>query len=126
MPPNIDTIDVNGLIKDLLGTLSGAMNDDIKHYVKFADRQAKALGKQAAWIAEGVVNGELDDEERDWFLTNLGELSANFARTVATLTILTIEKAWNAIAGEIWKVINGAVNTALGFSLPIPKLPDPN
>ena len=125
MPPNISAIDVNGLVKDLLGTLSEAVNGDIELHVKFADRQAKVLAKQAAWIAEGTVNGELVDEERDWFLSNLGELSANFARTVASLTILTIEKAWNAIVGEIWKAINGAVNTALGFTLPIPRMPDP-
>ena len=126
MPPNIDAIDVNSLVKNLLGSLSEAISEDIKLHIRFADRQAKTLAKQAAWIAEGTVNGELDVEERDWFLSNLGDLSVNFARTVASLTILTIEKAWNAIVGEIWKAINGAVDTALGFTLPIPTMPAQN
>ncbi len=124
MPSNSNVIEVNGLVDDLLRRLSEAIDGDIKEHVQFADRQAKALAKQAAWIAESTVNGELDDEERDWFLSNLGELTANFARTVATLTILTIEKAWNTIVEEIWKAINSAVDASLNFTLPIPEMPE--
>ncbi len=125
MPSITDAIDVDALIKDLLGALSGAINDDIKNHVEFAERQAKALAKQAAWITEGTIKGELDEEDRDWFLNDLATLAANFARTVAALTILTIEKAWNAIVGAVWSAINGAVDSALGFALPIPKVPGP-
>ena len=124
MPSDNAAIEVNGLTKELLGKLSEAIDDDIRNHVQFADRQAKFLAGQAAWIAAATVTGELDEEERDWFLSNLGELSANFARTVAGLTILTMEKAWNTIVGEIWKAINGVVDNALGFTLPIPELPE--
>ena len=120
MPNNNNMIRINGLVENLLHRLSEEIKGDIRKHVQFADRQAKALAMQAAWIAESTVNGELDDEERDWFLSNLGQLTANFASTVANLTILTIEKAWNTIVRELWNAINGAINA----TLPIPKLPE--
>lgn len=122
MSSNNNVIAIDKLVDGLLDKLSDAINEDIKNHVQFADRQVKALAKQAAWIAADTMSGELDDKERDWFLDDLSELSANFARTVAGLTILTIEKAWNMIVEEIWKTINSAVTTVLGTALPLPKL----
>lgn len=117
-PFNIDQVG-----KDILDALNGLLEDDIGNYVEFAERQTKALAKQAAWIAEATLNGELSDDDRDWFLKNLEKLAENFARTVIALTILTLEKAWNAIVGTLWKAINGAVEATLGFAISIPGVP---
>ena len=117
--------DPDELLRNILGALTDAVHGDIRNHVQFAERQAKALAKQAAWITEAAIKGEIDADDRAWFLDDLAKLSENFARTVAALTILTIEKAWNAIVGVIWNAINGALQTALGTVLPIPAVPRP-
>ena len=103
----------------ILSELSKLLADDITKHVGFARRQTLALAKQAAWIAEATAQGELDEEDRDWFLGNLARMTENFARAVVALTILTIEKAWNAVVGVLW----GAIRSAAGAAIPIPKLP---
>jgi len=114
-------IDIDDLTRQIIGRLDAELGDDITKFVGFAGKQAKRLAKQAAWIAEASAKGELDDDDRNWFLDNLKELSTNFARTVAGLTLLTIEKAWNAVVDILWN----AMSTVVGSTLPIPVPPSP-
>jgi hypothetical protein len=115
--------DVDQLGAKIINALNESLEGDIMVFVAFADRQARGLAKQAAWIAEATLNGELTAEDREWFLENLKELSTNFARTVVALTLLTIEKAWNAIVGTLWEAINGTISAAIGIVLPVPAPP---
>lgn len=118
--------DSDTFVSTVLGDLNDLVNGDIADYVAFAEKQMRSLGKQAAWIASTAIvpfghPGGFDDRgELDWFLDNLERMSANFARTIAGLTILTLEKAWNAIVGALWDAINAVTETALGFALPVP------
>tara|TARA_R110002072_G_scaffold211424_1_gene368959 strand:+ start:11293 stop:11670 length:378 start_codon:yes stop_codon:yes gene_type:complete len=120
------TIDIQDLTKTIVGSLTGLVEGDITDYVDFAEKQTKALAKQAAWIASTAVvpfgtEGGFDDrEELDWFLENLEKMSSNFVKTIIALTIITLEKAWNAIVGAIWSAINGVVQPVLGVALPVP------
>lgn len=113
--------DPGHVAQDMLAALSGVLRQDIQEQVSFAARQSKALAMQAAWIADETAMGKLSADDRDWYLNDLANLSANFARTLAALTLLTAEKAWNAIVGVLWTAINGAVGAALGgIKLPLP------
>jgi hypothetical protein len=115
--------DVEALGGQILKALNDSLQGDIAVFVAFSERQARGLAKQAAWIAEATLAGELTAEDREWFLGNLEELAANFARTCAALTLLTIQKAWNAIVGTLWNAINGAISAATGIVLPVPAAP---
>jgi hypothetical protein len=118
-----DPFDIGAVVNDVIDALNGILNDDVTRYVDFAHRQTTALALQASAIAQAFINGDITEDDRDWHLKNLAELSENFARAVAGLTVLTIEKAWNAIVGAIWKAITGALTAALNVTVPIPKLP---
>jgi len=115
--------DVEALGGQIIARLNEILNDNITTFVAFADRQARGLAKQSAWIAEATLAGELDAEDRAWFLEKLEEVAANFARSVAALTLLTIEQAWNAIVETLWGAINGAISGAIGGLLPVPGVP---
>jgi hypothetical protein len=115
--------DVDALGGQIIQALNDSLQGDITVFVAFSERQARGLATQAAWIAEATLTGELTAEDRQWFLDNLEQLAANFARTCAALTLLTIQKAWNAIVGTLWNAINGAVGAATGLVLPVPATP---
>lgn len=115
--------DVDALGTKIIAALNQSLNGDITTFVAFAERQARNLAKQAAWIAEATLQGELNAEDRKWFLDNLEQLSTNFAHTCAALTLLTIQKAWNAIVGALWGAMNEAISAATGVMLPVPAAP---
>ncbi len=122
MPAPFDPADIG---TQIIAAVNNVLQADVTNYVAFAKRQADQLAQQAAWIAQGTITGEFKDEQdRDWFLQNLQTLTKNFAHTIAGLTILTIEKAWNAIVGVLWKAINGAIAGAgIPIQLPVPSAP---
>lgn len=108
----------------IVSKLNALANADLAQLSAFADRQATLLAKQAAWIAEATILHELTDDDREWFVNNLKDLTENFARVVVGLTLLTIEKAWNAIVDVLWGAINGAIKAAgIPIVLPIPGAP---
>ena len=110
--------------KSILGELNDLLHADVTTFVGFAERQASGLAKQAAWITEATIKGELNKSERQWFLDNLKMLSENFVRTLLALTILTIEKAWNAVVGVLWGAINSALKAnGIPIEIPIPNAP---
>jgi hypothetical protein len=111
--------DIQAVSSSILSELSALLAEDVTDHLSFARRQTLALAKQAAWIAEATALGELDQEDRDWFLASLARSTENFVRAVVALTILTIEKAWNAVVGILW----GAIRSAIGAAIPIPRPP---
>jgi hypothetical protein len=89
----------------------------------FAERQGSMLAKRAASIAKSRINGEMagDDEFFEWAMKDLEDDTANLARSIAMLTVLTIEKAWNAVANALW----GGIRTILtAAGVPAPLIPD--
>lgn len=119
-------IDIDALKTDILGKLTALVEGDINDHVAFAERQTRGIAKQAAWIAATALvpfgkDGGFDDrEEMDWFVENLEEISRNFVKTVVGLTVITLEKAWNAVVATLWDAINAVIEPAIGIALPIP------
>jgi hypothetical protein len=118
-------IDVPKLVDDVLDALRGELGEGFASIADFAEKQSKMLAQQAAFITEARLNGSLkdDDELFDFFVDQLKEMSGNFARAVAQLTVLTIERAWNAVVDAVWGAINGAIGAAGFPALPIPRAP---
>ncbi len=126
------SFNIDELKTAIISSLTEIIGEDFEAHKAFAEKQTKALAKQAAWIAVtaaasyGSPNGFDDEEERDWFLDKLEKASRNFVNTMVALTIITLEKAWNAVVGAIWGAINGVVESAIGVALPIPGVPAPS
>lgn len=119
LPFNPDAIS-----KKILSSLTKIIGEDVKDHVEFAEEQTKLMAKQAALIAQASISGDIDAEDRDFFTESLRKSAENFARTLAALTILTIEKAWNALVSILWGAINKAVESAgVPFSFPVPGAP---
>lgn len=109
---------LNGIVTALKGEL-GPGYASIKGFV---ESQAKLLAKQAEHIATARINGSLahDDELFHFFLDNLRQNAENMTKAIVMQSALTIEKAWNAVAGVLW----GSIRTALsGAGVPANLLP---
>lgn len=119
------SFDADQLGRDIVAALRGELKGGWKKVSSFATRQARGLSAQAALIARERTIGSLrhDDQLYEFFVGNLREMTENFARTLAALTLLTIERAWNAVAGLLWGAINGALEGAGLGVLALPKVP---
>jgi len=119
------TIDVSELLGGVLEALRGELGDGYAAIAAFSERQGKMLATQAALITESRAVGTLrdDDELFGFFVEQLAEMTRNFVRAVAQLTVLTIERAWNAVVSVVWGVLNGALSAAGFVALPIPSAP---
>ncbi len=117
-------IDVGKLVEDIMNALKGAVGDGWSKIAGFAEKQSKMLANQAAMITQSRIDGSLkdDDDLFEFFVDQLKEMTENFARSVATLTLLTIEEAWNAVVHVIWGTINSALSSARMAGIPIPTL----
>ena len=114
----LDTVGAD-IISELKKVLGGAF-DKIKGS---AEKEAQYFAAQAVWIAKARADGEFDDDQLKWALSKLQDQTESYCRVLCALTILTIEQAWNAVVGVIWKAIDGALKgTGLGGIL-IPAAP---
>lgn len=115
-------MDPEQILQDMVAALKGELGDGYSTISSFVQSQGKLLAKQAEGIARSRISGSLatDDELYNFFLESLRHNTENMARSVVMLSALTIEKAWNAVAGVLW----GAIRTALsGAGVPGNLLP---
>ena len=99
--------------------------EEIKQIMKLLLRKVdKMLAQQGALIAQSRLAGTLseDDDLFDFFVQQLKDLTPNFARSVAPMTLLTIEQAWNALVGVVWGTVNKALSAGRLAGLPLPTL----
>ena len=106
-------LEINQLIEDIAGAASQIIDQDVTEIQGFSERQVKALARHAELIATGIASGDIDEDLREFFLDSLKEMAKNFAKTLAGLAAVTIEKVWNAVVG----VLLGAIQTATGIAL---------
>lgn len=113
--------DIDQTVTDVVNALKGNLEQGWDTISSFATQQAKLLATQAQMIAQSRLDGSLrgDDALFQSFLDGLKATAENFVRTLTALTVLTIEKAWNAVVGVIW----GALAKALSAVLPLPVMP---
>lgn len=111
--------DVQKLIADIGAAVNGVVQKDLTTYEAYIQRQTQGIAQQAQWIAESFVAQMIDADTRDFFLKQLADTTVVFAKTLAGLAMITVEKVWNAVVGVVWK----SINAAIGAALPIPPLP---
>src|SRR6185312_8275061 len=117
------TIDVNQLLADIKTAVSGVIQQDITTIQGYSERQLAAMAQQAKWIAAASLTGELSPDMRDFFLNTLKDSATNFTNTLKGLTIVALEKVWNALVGALWTALNDALDTALGIPTAPPLTP---
>ena len=114
-------IDIGTTTGQLIGAIQSQLKSGWSTISSFVTTQSKMLATQAAWIAQDRVVGSLrnDDDLFNFFIQQLKDSIKSFAHTVAALTVLTLEKAWNAAVGVLWGAINGVLQGAgLGGLIP--------
>ncbi len=107
------SVDVNQLVNRIKLAASEVLGKDISTLRGFSERQATALAKQTALLANGIASGDIEDDLRDFFLDSLEDMALNFANTLRGLMMVTIEKVWNAIVVVLWQAIESATGLNL-------------
>lgn len=108
------SINTDQLVADIKTAVSGVLERDAAEIRGFSERQLDALALQAKLIASAIVNNEIDDDLRDYFLDSLENMAENFAKSLRGLLAVTIEKVWNAVVGVLWGAIEAATGVSLG------------
>ncbi len=110
------------LFGEIVAALKGELGTGFNKIKKFVETDAKLMAKHTAWIAQSRIEGVLanDDAFYEWHLEGLKRDTVNMAKTVAVLTALTIEQAWNAVANVIWGALSKTLTAA---GLPAPLIP---
>lgn len=116
--------DVNGTVNALVAAIQKRAKQGWSTISTMVTQQAKMMAQQAAWIAESSIVGALrsDPVLQHLFADQLADSVRNLASDVAALTILTIEKVWNAAVGVLWSAINKALSSASMGLLALPAL----
>jgi hypothetical protein len=112
-------IDVDNLVNEIKDAATQVINKDIATVKGFSERQVRAIGQQAALVADGILTGQITEETREFFLDGIETMTQNFIDTLQGLFLVTVEKTWNAIVRVIWNAINDAIATT-GLVLPVP------
>lgn len=116
-------MDAAQILEDMLAALRGELQDGYGTISEFAERQGRMLAKQAEHLAKERADGFLtdDDELFAFFLEGMQRDAENMVKSIAMLTIITVEKAWNAVAGALW----GGLRTILtAAGVPANMLPE--
>lgn len=109
---------------ELLGQMktaaTGILQKDISTVQGFSKSQFEKIAAHTAMVLKMEATGEFknNDALRIHFVDGLEELTRLFVQTLAGLVAITIEKIWNALVNVLW----GAIDKAVGFALPRPRL----
>lgn len=119
------SLDVEALLSDVIQAVQDIVADDWSRISNFTENQGRMLANQAVMITAARTVGSLrnDDDGFEFFLRQLENMTRNFTQSIAALTIVTIEKAWNAVVGVVWGAVNGALSAAGLSGVPIPAVP---
>ncbi|WP_204126627.1 hypothetical protein [Pseudomonas ogarae] len=106
-------IDIGELMDSMKEAAKTIISADLTSVRGFAERQLKSIAKQSALVASGIASGEIEEDEKDFFLDTIENMIRNFANTLRGLIAVTIEKLWNALVGVVWKAISSATGVVL-------------
>jgi hypothetical protein len=108
------------VIAQITGTVTGIINKDLQEGSAFAQRQLERIRDQWIAIGKARTSGALKDEaDAKEFTDGLARMVENFLLALEGLVLATLQKLWDAVTKLLW----GMLESALSFTLPIPKLP---
>ena len=93
------------IINNIKEVATNILEKDISTVRGFSERQVEAIAKQTIIIQKGVLNGDIDDDLKEFFLDGLEAMALNFVNTLKGILSVTIEKVWNAIVDTLWNAI---------------------
>ena len=102
-------VNIDKLVQDVVAAASKAMDKDITTVDGFSRTQIQGLATQAAWIASARAAGELDDDLYLYFIGNLKRTAENFVAVLRGLSILAVEKVFNAVIGVVVESLSDAI-----------------
>lgn len=115
-------MNASDILNDIVTNLKSDLGGGYSKIRKYAERQGEMLAKNAEFIAQGRLNGDFREGDTLYksLLAGLADLTVNTARAIAQMTLLTLEKAWNALVTALW----GGLRTILtGAGIPAPLIP---
>ncbi|RWD71060.1 hypothetical protein [Mesorhizobium sp.] len=117
-------LDVNATVNALVDAIQKQAKQGWTTISALVTQQAKMMAQQAAWIVESSIAGALkqDPALQRLFADQLADSVRGLASDVAALTILTLEKVWNAVVKVLWGAINKALASASMGLLALPAL----
>jgi len=100
---------VTNIINEIKDIASGILEKDISTVRGFSERQVEAIAKQTVIIQEGIANGDIDEDLREFFLDGLEAMALNFVNTLKGILMVTLEKLWNALVNFLYKAVGVVV-----------------
>jgi len=109
-------INASDLLDNILNTAANTASTGIDSISQFAKDYAEDIAEYAALIAKGAApGGWIDEEDLPGWTKSLKKMIREFARMVAALIVVEVEKIINAVLD----VIKTAVEGVIGKVLPI-------
>jgi len=99
------------LMTEIKDVASNILEKDISTVRGFSERQVEAVAKQTLIIQTGILNGDIDEELKEFFFDGLEAMALNFVNTLKGILSVTIEKIWNGIVDALWNVIESSINS---------------
>ena len=100
---------VTNIINEIKDIASGILEKDISTVRGFSERQVEAIAKQTVIIQEGIANGDIDEDLREFFLDGLEAMALNLVNTLKGILMVTLEKLWNALVNFLYKAVGVVV-----------------
>lgn len=98
--------EVVNIMNDIKDVASNIIEADIKTVRGFSERQVEAIAKQTYLIHKAIINGDIDEDLKEFFFDGLEAMSLSFVNTLKGILSVTIERVWNAIVDLLWKAIS--------------------
>ncbi len=93
------------IINEIQQVASDILKKDISTVRGFSERQVEAIARQTLIIQQGVLNGDIDEDLKEFFFNGLEAMVLNFVNTLKGILAVTIEKIWNSIVDILWNTI---------------------
>ena len=94
------------IISEIQEAASSILKKDVATVRGFSERQVEAIARQTLIIQQGVLNGDINQDLKEFFLNGLEAMVLNFVNTLKGILAVTIEKIWNSIMDVLLKAID--------------------
>ncbi len=98
-------MDLNALTQELEQTITTTVAEDANTLKGFSQSQLRTFAEQAEYLAKGIVKGEFDEAMQQAAKDHLSRSVQNFVHTLVSLTLVTMEKLYNALVKVLWQAI---------------------